>query len=126
LPGIVYLADAVGTQTETIVVRGLSLGIPTSRVAWRESLTGLLAGLILAVLFLPAALLLWGETRIAATVSISLFAACFIATLVGLVLPWALQKLGRDPAFGTGPLSTVIQDLCSIAVYLWAAELLVA
>ena len=28
MPGIVYLADAVGTQTETVIVRGLSLGVP--------------------------------------------------------------------------------------------------
>src|SRR5262245_18430796 len=33
-------------------------------------------------------------------------------------LPWLFQRLGADPAFGAGPLSTVIQDLLSIAVYL--------
>ena len=35
MPGIVYLADAVGTQTETIVVRGLSLGVPLRRMLSR-------------------------------------------------------------------------------------------
>src|SRR3989304_4648326 len=32
IPGIVYMADAVGTQTETLIVRGLSVGVPMSRV----------------------------------------------------------------------------------------------
>ena len=41
VPGIVYLADAVGTQTETIVVRGLSLGVPIGRMISRELLAGL-------------------------------------------------------------------------------------
>jgi len=39
IPGIVYLADAVGTQTETIVVRGLSVGVTMQRVVvhWRRA-----------------------------------------------------------------------------------------
>lgn len=35
-----------------------------------------------------------------------------------MTLPTAFQRLGYDPAFGSGPLATVIQDLLSIAVYL--------
>ena len=49
IPGIVYLADAVGTQTETVVVRGLSLGVPMRRMVGRELLTGVLIGMALAV-----------------------------------------------------------------------------
>jgi hypothetical protein len=33
-----------------------------------------------------------------------------------MLLPYALARLGRDPAFGAGPLATVIQDLLSILV----------
>lgn len=33
-------------------------------------------------------------------------------------LPWALARAGMDPAFGSGPLATVIQDLLSLAIYL--------
>lgn len=35
--------------------------------------------------------------------------------------PWLLSRLGRDPAYGSGPLVTVIQDLVSITVYLFTA-----
>jgi magnesium transporter len=34
-----------------------------------------------------------------------------------MLLPWALHRLGRDPAFGAGPLATVIQDLLSVLLY---------
>jgi magnesium transporter len=40
---------------------------------------------------------------------------------VALVLPWLLDRAGVDPAFGAGPLATVIQDLLSILIYLWVA-----
>ena len=42
-----------------------------------------------------------------------------------MVLPWTFQRLGGDPAFGSGPLATVIQDLLSIAVYFAMAVLIV-
>ncbi len=44
--------------------------------------------------------------------------------IVAMALPWAFQRAGSDPAFGSGPLATVIQDLLSIAVYLAIATLI--
>jgi magnesium transporter len=89
IPGIVYLADAVGTQTETLAVRGLSVGVGIGRVAGREAATGLL-----------------------------------VATMVAMALPYVLHRLGYDPAFGSGPLATVVQDLLSIVIYLGAVRLI--
>ena len=40
VPAVVYMADAVGTQTETLVVRGLSVGVPIGEVLKRELITG--------------------------------------------------------------------------------------
>ncbi|GII05553.1 magnesium transporter [Planobispora takensis] len=48
-----------------------------------------------------------------------------MASVLAMVLPWLLNRLGRDPAFGSGPLATVIQDLVSITVYLLTAMLIV-
>ncbi len=47
-----------------------------------------------------------------------MFASCSIATVVAMALPAAFQHFGKDPAFGSGPLATVLQDLLSIVVYL--------
>lgn len=117
LPGVVYLADAVGTQTETVVVRGLSVGIPVARIARREAWTGLIIGSIVAVLFVPMGWLLFGDLRLMFGVGLSLFVACAFASVVAMLLPYLLTRLGRDPAYGSGPLATVIQDLLSIICY---------
>lgn len=117
IPGIVYLADAVGTQTETVVVRGLSLGIPIRRVLGREILTGLMIGLTLALTSWPIIGWLWGDAQVALGVALSIFAASSVASLVAMVLPWLLDWLDVDPAFGSGPLATVLQDLLSIVIY---------
>jgi magnesium transporter len=125
VPAVVYMADAVGTQTETVVIRGMSVGIAMRDVFGRELVTGLAIGVLLAVAFFAFVLALWGELRIAASVSLALFVSASIATLVAMLLPYALARLGRDPAFGSGPLATVIQDLLSIVVYFAIAAALV-
>jgi magnesium transporter len=125
IPGIVYLADAVGTQTETLVVRGLSVGVTIRSILRRELLTGVLVGVTLAGLLFPYLLVTQPDAAVAVTVALALLASCSIATLVAMALPSLLHRLGRDPAFGSGPLATVIQDLLSLAVYLGIAVALI-
>lgn len=124
VPGIVYLADAIGTQSEAIAVRGLSLtraGIGPLLAG--EVRTGMLLGAVLgAASFLPI-FLVFSDARLAAAVSAAIFAAGTVAAALGLLFPWALEKSGRDPAFGSGPLATVIQDILSVLVYLGVAHL---
>jgi magnesium transporter len=125
IPAVVYMADAVGTQTEAVVIRGMALGVPVRAVFARELATGLVIGALLGSLFFPFALAAWGDARLAATVALSLAISCSVATVVAMALPYALGRLGRDPAFGSGPLATVIQDLLSIFAYFAIAVLLV-
>ncbi len=89
----------------------------------RELVTGLLIGVSLALAFIPIGLLTV-ERGVVAVVAISIFAACAVATAVAMSLPPLLSRLGTDPAFGSGPLATVIQDLLSILIYFGVAMLL--
>lgn len=118
VPGIVYLADAIGTQTETIAVRGLSLShAPFAAVVGGEARTGAIIGLTLAAcLFFPV----WwafNDIRLATAVAVALFTAGTAATTIGVLFPWTLARLGRDPAFGSGPLATIVQDVLSLLIY---------
>jgi magnesium transporter len=118
IPSLVYLADAVGTQTEAIAVRGLSLRHrPLRELILNEVATGSLIGLGLAV---PALFGVWAmvaDLRIAIGVSLSLLAASVLASAIGLLLPWSLSRLRIDPAFGSGPVATIIQDVVTILLY---------
>ena len=117
IPAVVYMADAVGTQTEALVIRGISVGVPGRNIVVRELTTGLIIGVLLGAAFFPFAYLVWGDARVAGTVSLALLGSTATATLVAMALPYAISGLGRDPAFGAGPLATVIQDLLSILIY---------
>jgi magnesium transporter len=127
VPAIVYLADAIGTQTETIAVRFLSLSRRSfAGLLVGELRTGLLIGAVLSALALPLAALAVGDLRLAAAVALSLLVAGGLATAIGVLLPWALARAGADPAFGSGPVATIVQDLLSLLVYLSIATRLVA
>ena len=126
IPSIVYLADAVGTQTETIVVRGLSLGVPIGRMISGELLSGLAIGGTLAVVAGPLVWWRWGDAGVAISVGLAVLAACSTATVAAMALPWLFDAFGRDPAYGSGPLATVVQDLLSIWIYLFIATLVIS
>lgn len=117
VPAVVYIADAVGTQTEALVIRGLSIGVRIRSVVRREVLTGLLIGVAVAGAFFVFAIAGWGDADVAVTVALALLVSCSIATVVALALPITFERLGLDPAFGSGPLATVLQDLLSLLVY---------
>ncbi len=126
IPGLVYLADAIGTQTETVAVRGLSLShARLSSLIGSEVRTGLLIGLVLGGLTLPGVWLAFGDFQLALAVAAALVLAGAIATTVGLLLPWLLSRLGSDPAYGSGPLATIIQDLLSLLTYFLIVSLVI-
>jgi magnesium transporter len=118
VPGIVYLADAIGTQTEAVAVRGLSLtraGI--GHLLAGELRTGMLIGACLGLISFVPVYLFSGDTKLAGAVAAAIFAAGTVAAGLGMLLPWLIARSGRDPAFGSGPLATVIQDILSLLVY---------
>jgi magnesium transporter len=59
----------------------------------------------------------FGDYRLAFAVGIALFSAGTIASCIGLLFPWLLFKIGKDPALGSGPVATIIQDVLSILIY---------
>ena len=119
IPALVYLADAVGTQTEAVTVRGLSLSNASIGSLFAgEVRTGLLIGLVLGVAAFAATLIGFGDLRLALTVSLSLLCASILAAGLGLAFPWMLHALGKDPAYGSGPIATVTQDILTLLIYL--------
>ncbi|MGD9658382.1 MAG: magnesium transporter [Methylocystis sp.] len=126
IPAIVYLADSVGTQSEVVVVRGLSLTDSALLPLFAGELgTGALLGSMLGCLAFPIVWFFFSSVGLAATVGISLAVASTIATAFGFLMPWIFARLGYDAALGSGPVATVVQDTFSLMTYFIVASLLV-
>ena len=125
VPAIVYLTDAIGTQSEAVAVRGLSLSTAgLTHLLKGEIATGTLLGAIMAGVALPAIWLVFGDVRLALAVSAALLIAGAVATTVGLLLPWLFEHAGMDPANASGPVATILQDVASLLIYFGFVSLL--
>ena len=99
-------------------MRGLSLShAPIGRLIAGEFRTGVLIGAVLAGLTFAGVWVGFRDLKLAAAVSVALLVAAAVATTVGLVFPWIRARAGRDPAYGSGPLATIIQDVLTLLIY---------
>lgn len=126
LPLVVYMADAIGTQTETILVRRMVYGrVSLLKQLWREALLGAMMGLTIGGAAWFGLWLLDGRGRVATVVAATILCSSIVATLIASLLPWTLDRLDVDPAMASGPVATVLQDLLSVAIYLAIATAII-
>lgn len=119
VPGLVYLAAAIGAQSQAIAVRGLSLTrAGVGHLLAGELRTGALVGGVLGLLAFASIAVSYSEVRLAAAVGVALIVSGTIASGLGMLFPWWLARKGLDPAYGSGPMATVLQDTLTILVYL--------
>jgi Mg/Co/Ni transporter MgtE len=89
------------------------------RMLPREILAGLVIGVALASIAGPLAWWRWTDATLPISVGLSVFAASSTPTAAAMALPWIFNRVGLDPAFGSGPLAGVIQDLSSLWICLF-------
>jgi magnesium transporter len=120
------MADAIGTQTETILVRRMVYGrVSLFEQLWREALLGSLIGLSTGGAVWLGLWLLDGRVHMASVVALTILCSSIVATLIASLLTWVLDRMGVDPAMASGPVATVLQDLLSVAIYLGIATAIV-
>jgi magnesium transporter len=127
IPLIVYLSDAVGTQTATIYIRNLSKKQARfSTYILKELLLGLSVGIIFGAITATVTNFWLGDSKLALAVGIALLAAITSATVFALIIAAILNKLKTDPATGADPIVTVLQDIISLMIYFYVVSLLVS
>ncbi len=118
LPFIVYIADAIGTQTETIYSRNLKTGkAKFGHYLHKETVLGIVFGILFGLISGAIALVRLHNELLAISVGIATFSAIAIAPIVALIVTHIFQRLHRDPAASSGPVTTVIQDMTSVIIY---------
>jgi len=124
IPLVAYVANAVGTQTQTLFIRDLAVQTKYvfSKYLVKQIAVSTLIGIscLLSVVLMTA--VLWQETYIGLVVGISVLCAILTATFFALLIPNSLKKFNVDPAIGSGPFSTIVQDLLSVIIYFLIAS----
>ncbi len=121
IPVIMGMGGNIGTQSSTIVVRGLAMGRITITELWsvvfKELAIGLILGLVYGFLIGIVAQVTYSKGFLALAVAASVFSSMSVAALVGSLVPMLFAKFDIDPAVATGPFVTTAIDVISVFFY---------
>jgi len=128
IPILIDTGGNAGTQSATMIIRGLATGEIQMkdffRIVFRESLIGLFIGGIMAVIGIIRVFFQQSNWLLSISVGVSIGVTVILAAVVGAVLPLIFRKIRLDPALMSGPLITTIVDVCGIFIYFEVASMI--
>ena len=123
IPVIMGMGGNIGTQSSTIIVRGLATGrvsIENSmRILFKEIRVGLMLGILYGLLLGVFAMLKFLDVSpmLGVVVGVSICISMIIAATIGSLVPLILNRFEIDPAIATGPFVTTSIDILGVACY---------
>jgi len=123
IPVIMGMGGNIGTQSSTIIVRGLAtgrVGFENSvKILFKEIRVGLILGVLYGVLLGIFTLFQFLEASpmLGVVVGLSICSSMIIAATIGSLVPLILNRFDIDPAIATGPFVTTAIDILGVTLY---------
>ena len=122
MPMIMDTGGNCGSQSSTLIIRGLALGeihfADFFRVVFKEFRIAILVSAVLALVNGVRIYLMYDrDMQLALTISLSVVCTVIISKMIGSMLPMLAKKCRLDPALMATPLISTIVDSCSIFIY---------
>jgi magnesium transporter len=128
MPVVAGMAGNGGTQSLTVITRGIALGeIEFStgfRAAWKELAVGLAIGIVTGLASAGIAWLWHGSPVLGLALFLAMVVAMAVSGLMGAAVPLGLKALRQDPALGSGVIVTTFTDVFAFFAFLGIATLL--
>jgi magnesium transporter len=129
IPVVASMGGIAGSQTLTLVIRGLALkqvGHSNSALLLaRELGIGVLNGLVWAVVVAAIAILWFHDVKLGGIIALAMIANLICAGIAGVAIPITLRKYGIDPALAGGVILTTVTDVVGIFAFLSLANWLI-
>jgi len=118
VPALVYIAGAIGTQAVSVAVQSLSTdSIPIKALLQDELVIGVAIGASLGLISSILVFASFGDSMLSLAVGLAVLSGGTVSAVVGFGLPWLFDHFDFDPALGSGPICTIIQDVSSLLIY---------
>jgi magnesium transporter len=125
MPIVAGISGNSGNQTITMIVRALALGQITAanarKLFAKEMGVSVLNGLIWGAVVGLFAFLIYHNWQLGAVMAGAMVLALMLAAVMGVAIPLAMQKFGRDPALGSSVMITAITDSGGFFIFLGLA-----
>ncbi len=130
MPIVASMGGIAGTQTLTVLVRGIAMGqVGRNNQNWlinRELLIGLLNGALWALVVAVAASMWFDDWNIGLIIAVALVINLLTAAFTGAVLPLLMTRMHIDPALAGGVVLTTVTDVVGFISFLGLATLVYA
>ena len=127
MPIVASMGGNAGTQTLTLVVRGLAMGTISEsnarRVLSRELMIGAVNGLIWALVVAVVTLLWFHHWLLGVLIGAAMIINLAFAALSGVLIPLLVRKVGVDPALASAVILTTVTDVVGFFAFLGLATL---
>jgi magnesium transporter len=128
VPLLISAGGNSGSQSSTLVIRGLALGEIKLRDWWRilarEGAMGIVLGCLIAVIAMGRVMMYPDQTFLfAVTVGVTVLAIILAGCTVGAMLPIIMKRLGIDPATSSTPFIASLVDTLGVVIYAHVAML---
>lgn len=127
MPIVASMGGNAGTQTVTLVVRGLAVGTITDANARRllvsELMVGVLNSMLWALIVALVAVAWFHNLALGLIIALAMIINLVFAALAGVVIPVAVRRLGVDPALASGVALTTVTDVVGFLSFLGLATL---
>lgn len=128
MPIVAGLGGNSGTQTLTVIIRGIAMGeltiYNTFKAITKEVTVGILNGAIIGTLGMLIAFWLKKDIMLGVVLGIAMITNMFIASLVGSIIPLVMKKLNIDPALASSVIITMLTDIGGFASFLGLASIM--
>ncbi|MEJ0085418.1 MAG: magnesium transporter [Pseudomonadota bacterium] len=122
MPIVASMGGIAGTQTVTLIIRGIALGqvewVNARYLLWKEIAVGGLNGIIWAVIVGSVTIVWYGTWKISAIIAAATLINLLCAAAVGVIVPLLLRRMRIDPALSAGVILTTFTDCIGFATLL--------
>lgn len=125
MPIVASMGGNAGTQTMTVAVRALAMrdldSLNVRRFITRETVVGLLNGLIFALIVGGVTLAWFDDAELGGVIAVAMVINMVSAGMAGIFIPLCLERFGADPAIASSVFVTTVTDVVGFYAFLGLA-----
>ncbi|MCP4046530.1 MAG: magnesium transporter [Gammaproteobacteria bacterium] len=127
-PIVMSMGGIAGTQTLTLMIRGMATGQVSARntmaILRKELAVGILNGIVFSVVIATIAFLWYGNPGLGVVMAVAIIVNLVAGALAGALIPVVLKRMSIDPALAGGVVLTTVTDVVGIFAFIGLASYL--
>lgn len=125
-PVVMSMGGIAGTQTLTLMIRGMATGQVSARnsmaILRKELLVGILNGIVFSILIAAIAYMWYGSAGLGLVMAVAIVVNLVAGALAGALIPVILKRMSIDPALAGGVVLTTVTDVIGIFAFIGLAS----